>query len=58
MPIYFCGVLTGALVSSVSDPYSYLLGASGGVYALLAAHVPTAVINCREMKTFLEWIVL
>ena len=44
-------------MSSVSDPYSYLAGASGGVYALLAAHVPTVILNWKEMRSAVEWLV-
>jgi rhomboid-related protein 1/2/3 len=55
--VYLSGVLTGALVTTLTDPASYLLGASGGVYALIAAHLPTLVMNWREMRTFLEWMV-
>ena len=55
--IYFSGVLTGALVTSVSDPGVFLAGASGGVYALMIAHLPTVILNWREMKTFVEWMV-
>ena len=34
--VYMGGVVAGSLGASVSDPYSYLAGASGGVYALIA----------------------
>ena len=33
--VYLAGVLSGALVTSVTDTNSFLAGASGGVYALL-----------------------
>lgn len=42
--IYLSGVLAGSLATSVSDPYVYLAGASGGVYALITAHVATIII--------------
>ena len=35
----------------------FLDGASGGVYALMLAHLPTLIMNWREIKTFFEWIV-
>ena len=54
--IYFAGGLTGSLLTSVTDPKYYLAGASGGAYALLLAHLPTVILNWREMKTFFEWI--
>ena len=55
--IYFAGVVSGSLLTSITNSRSYLAGASGGVYALLLAHLPTVIMNCREMKTFVEWIV-
>ena len=32
-------------------------GTSGGVYALMLAHLPTLIMNWREMKTFFEWFI-
>ena len=55
--LYLAGAVTGSLLTSVTDSHSYLAGASGGVYALLLAHLPTIIMNCKEMKTFVEWIV-
>ena len=54
--IYLAGSLTGSLLTSVTDSRYYLAGASGGAYALLLAHLPTLVLNWRDMKTFFEWI--
>ncbi|XP_053207442.1 rhomboid-related protein 2-like [Panonychus citri] len=48
--VYLSGVLAGSLGSSLSDPKSYLAGASGGVYALIAAHLANVVINFNEME--------
>ncbi|XP_051168874.1 rhomboid-related protein 2 [Leptopilina boulardi] len=48
--IYLAGVLAGSLGTSVSDPGIYLAGASGGVYALITAHVATILMNWREME--------
>lgn len=42
--IYFSGVLAGSLATSIVDPTVYLAGASGGVYALITAHVATIII--------------
>jgi len=42
--IYLSGVFAGSLATSVSDPAVYLAGASGGVYALITAHVATIII--------------
>jgi rhomboid-related protein 1/2/3 len=46
--IYMCGVLAGSLSSSVFDTNIHLVGASGGVYALLAAHVVNCFIVSRH----------
>ena len=50
MIIYFSGVLAGSLGTSVFDSKSLLVGASGGVYALLAAHLANVVINFDHME--------
>lgn len=42
--IYLSGVLAGSLATSITDPSVYLAGASGGVYALITAHVATIII--------------
>lgn len=36
--------------TSVFDPEVYLVGASGGVYALLAAHLANVMLNYRNMQ--------
>lgn len=48
--VYFAGVAAGSLGSSLSDPGTYLAGASGGVYALIAAHLANVIINWKEME--------
>lgn len=61
--IYVCGVLCGSLLTVLVDTHVYLVGASGGVYALLAATVLHAClvniyssrhkikqIECRMLK--------
>jgi rhomboid-related protein 1/2/3 len=48
--IYFAGVVAGSLGHSVSDPTAYLAGASGGVYALITAHVATILMNWSQME--------
>ena len=55
--VYLAGAVSGSLLTSITDSNTYLAGASGGVYALLLAHLPTIIMNWREMKTFVEWIV-
>ncbi|CAG0881606.1 unnamed protein product [Darwinula stevensoni] len=47
--IYMAGVLAGSLGTSVMDPGVYLVGASGGVYALLAAHLANVLLNYHHM---------
>ncbi|XP_053952521.1 protein rhomboid isoform X1 [Anastrepha ludens] len=48
--IYFSGVLAGSLGTSIFDPEVYLVGASGGVYALLAAHLANVMLNFHQMR--------
>lgn len=50
MLVYFAGVLAGTLGTSIADPSVFLAGASGGVYALMAAHLANVIINWREME--------
>ena len=47
--IYLSGVLAGSLAVSVVDPAVYLAGASGGVYALITAHLANIILNWAEM---------
>lgn len=48
--VYISGIVSGSLAASISDPTSYLAGASGGVYALISAHLANVVINWKEME--------
>ena len=48
--IYLSGVLAGSLAVSITDPTVYLAGASGGVYALITAHLANVVANWSEME--------
>lgn len=48
--VYLAGVIAGSLAHSISDHHVGLVGASGGVYALLGAHVAAIVTNWREMN--------
>lgn len=50
--VYIAGVVAGSLASSITDPYSFLAGASGGVYALLAAHLASVVIVSEKKQSF------
>lgn len=47
--VYMAGVLAGSLASSIFDPLSALVGASGGVYALIGGYFMNAIVNFREM---------
>jgi rhomboid-related protein 1/2/3 len=42
--VYIAGVLAGSLGTSITDPYTRLAGASGGVYAILLAHIATIIM--------------
>lgn len=48
--IYLSGVIAGSLATSISDPNVYLAGASGGVYAIIAAHLANVIFNWSEME--------
>uniref|UniRef100_A0A6P4E8S1 rhomboid protease n=1 Tax=Drosophila rhopaloa TaxID=1041015 RepID=A0A6P4E8S1_DRORH len=48
--IYLAGVLAGSLGTSVVDSEVYLVGASGGVYALLAAQLASLLLNFGQMR--------
>lgn len=48
--VYMSGVLAGSLGTSIFDMQAYLVGASGGVYALLAAHLANIVLNYSHME--------
>jgi len=46
----FVGVLAGSLGTSIFDSNAYLVGSSGGVYALLAAHLANIMLNYSNME--------
>ena len=48
--VYLSGVLAGSLWTSLIKPEVFLLGASGGGYALITAHLGTVIMNHREMS--------
>jgi rhomboid-related protein 1/2/3 len=48
MLVYLSGVLAGSLWTSVIIPQVSLSGASGGVYALITAHLGTVIMNFRH----------
>eukprot|EP00053_Salpingoeca_punica_P007223 m.66503 g.66503 ORF g.66503 m.66503 type:complete len:349 (+) comp14050_c0_seq1:93-1139(+) len=47
--LYSLGAIAGSFASSVFDPNSNLVGASGAVYALIGAHVSDVIVNWGEM---------
>ncbi|XP_050017398.1 rhomboid-related protein 2 isoform X4 [Alexandromys fortis] len=47
--VYLAGVLAGSLASSIFDPLKSLVGASGGVYALMGGYFMNVIVNFREM---------
>ena len=53
--IYLAGVTAGSLATSVTDPSVYLAGASGGVYALLLAHLASVILVCSRIKSVLHF---
>jgi hypothetical protein len=46
--VYFSGVVFGSVGGSLPNPTYYLAGASAGVYALIAAHLGTLLMNWKE----------
>lgn len=47
--VYLLGVIAGSLGSSIVDSYTFLVGASGGCYALIGAHFATIIMNWKNM---------
>jgi rhomboid-related protein 1/2/3 len=47
--VYCLGVMAGSLCTSVVDPHIFLVGASGGCYALIGAHFAIVIMNWKEM---------
>jgi rhomboid-related protein 1/2/3 len=48
--VYLAGVLAGSMGTSLVNPRTFLAGASGGVYALMTAHLATIIMNWKEMR--------
>lgn len=46
--VYLAGVVAGSIGTSIVNPYKCLVGASGGVYALITAHIATIIMVCFE----------
>lgn len=49
--VYFISVINGALSFFLTDPYSILIGSSGGVYGLFGSHIANFVYNHDSMMT-------
>ena len=58
--IYLAGVMAGSLTVAIAKPHVSLVGASGGVYALIGAHLANVILNWREMNNlgFRLWLIL
>ena len=48
--VYAFGVISGSLATSVFDRNVFLAGASGGVYALITAHLGTVIMNYKYVS--------
>mmetsp|Transcript_16954 Transcript_16954/g.36729 ORF Transcript_16954/g.36729 Transcript_16954/m.36729 type:complete len:456 (-) Transcript_16954:389-1756(-) len=48
--MFTVGVIGGAACYSISDTHAYVVGASGGCYALLGMHFGDLILNWREKK--------
>lgn len=48
--VYLSGVIAGSIGSSIADPRIFLSGASGGVYALITAHIASLIMNWEDME--------
>ncbi|KAM8976496.1 rhomboid-related protein 2 [Pelodytes ibericus] len=47
--VYLAGVIGGSLASSIFDPRKNLVGASGGVYALIGGYFMNVIVNFKSM---------
>jgi Rhomboid family. len=57
--VYIAGVVAGSLGTSLTDPFVRLAGASGGVYAVLLAHIATIImVRMFPHKCLSIWMVL
>lgn len=52
--VYVSGVISASIGNSIMEPGYCLRGASGGVYAIISAHI-AATIMVRDI--YLQWIV-
>lgn len=49
--VYLLGIAAGSMGYSVTKPEKGLIGASGGVYSLITAHIATILMNWHEMES-------
>lgn len=49
--VYLAGVAAGSMGTSIVNPRIFLAGASGGVYALITAHIATIIMVRIELFT-------
>lgn len=49
--VYLSGVLAGSIATSFFKPTTGLIGASGGVYSLITAHLASVILNWHEMES-------
>lgn len=54
MLVYFVGVVLGSFLSGIWSPNSMLVGASGGCYAVVLAHIANIFLNCKDMDK--KWL--
>lgn len=52
--VYTAGVFSGSIATSTLDPQVFLAGASGGVYALITAHLSSLILNWNEDRLILR----
>ncbi|XP_066144382.1 rhomboid-related protein 2-like isoform X2 [Euwallacea fornicatus] len=58
LTVYSTGVVAGSLVTSIMDPKVYLAGASGGVYAIITAHLANMILNWNDMPYALVQLIV
>lgn len=54
---YLAGVLAGSLCTAITDPHTKLAGASGGVYALITAHIANILMVIYAFNEFVLQLV-
>lgn len=50
--VYLAGVIAGSMGTSIVNPGVALAGASGGVYALITAHIATVIMVIVSEHSF------